>query len=78
MNLNKNRKIYIFQLECKFHNPTDDKSCLCYKIYTDKIQDWRYRFLQIVLNLRIIDVSDKTSNGLNVWTIDGWNKRKTD
>ena len=75
MNLNKNREIYIFQLECKFHNPTDD---ICYKIYTDKIQDWRYRFLQIVLNLRIIDVSDKTSNGLNVWTIDGWNKRKTD
>ena len=72
MNLNKNRKIYIFQLECKFHNPTDDRHA------TDKIQDWRYRFLQIVLNLRIIDVSDKTSNGLNVWTIDGWNKRKTD
>ena len=72
MNLNKNRKIYIFQLECKFHNPTDDK------YVTGKIQDWRYRFLQIVWNLRIIDVSDKTSNGLNVWTIDGWNKRKTD
>ena len=74
MNLNKNREIYIFQLECKFHNPTDDIA----KYVTDKIQDWRYRFLQIVLNLRIIDVSDKTSNGLNVWTIDGWNKRKTD